>query len=389
MIINSPDKRNLLPNINIFNCILISILISSTFLSPVLVHAADIDTEININKQFAFKDIEFNLRSLIDGQGISFPEFWLETDIINNSHLLAGRKVLNQGPGHFSQLMLSAEGPPLDFIMLKKSYKYFDAEQMVAFLGEGVEKQLFVHRLENSTFIPHMTIGISEAMMASEKIHPAYYLPLPYWPYYLTAKLLDIDSEYNLHEDKYIGMDFIYTFSGGTEIYGELLVDEFPQKEVYGQPHKTAHLIGAYYPYNQTTSFRMEYSNVFKGVYLHRYPQNNYIHDDHFIGHWLGPDADQFDLEVSKKLGDKNEVTLGYRNIRRGSGNDVRDLAETDNQEGFLTEIVEENKLLRLGYKREIDENKSFKVNIETGQSRQNDLTSDIFNISLVLNLNI
>ena len=137
----------------------------------------------------------------------------------------------------------------------------------------------------SQSLIPNATIGLSESMMASKVINPAYYLPVPFWPYYLTAKLSGINNKHNQHEDKYIGIDFTYTFDNNTKLYGELLVDEYPQHSWANNPDKRAHILGLSYPYSKSINLRAEYSNVFNNVYQHRYSENKYKHDDNMIGH--------------------------------------------------------------------------------------------------------
>jgi hypothetical protein len=235
-------------------------------------------TDFELNNSHQFNNIELNTSLGIDNKGNNRNELWL---VLNKGwyDIILGRRVLSQGPGYFSQLMLSEQGPPLDMVMTRSNHKLFaetiTAEQLIAYLDEGVDKQLFVHRLESETLIPNMKIGISESMMTSKLINPAYYLPVPFWPYYLTAKLSGIDNDYNKHEDKYIGLDFTYTFDNNTQVYGELLVDEYPQHSWANNPDKRAHLLGLYYPYNANFKIRAEYSNVFNNVYQHRYPANN------------------------------------------------------------------------------------------------------------------
>lgn len=156
----------------------------------------------------------------------------------------------------------------------------FKVFQMTAFLEKENNRQLFIHRLSTASIFPGLEVGASEAMMVSEIIHPLYYLPLSFWPYYLSTKIIGMDSIYNDYTDHYIGLDFYYTFPNSdmrhthaslmleldfsytfpnrARIYGELLVDEYPFRWWHKNPDKRAHLLGVYYPLTPELEFRAE-----------------------------------------------------------------------------------------------------------------------------------
>lgn len=358
-----------------------------------LIIAKNFNPEIILYKKIQENWFDVNITGKLDTSGVSLPEFYFTFGAFNN-RVNIGSKYIKLGPGYFSQLMLSDKGTPLNIISYEGDFTWqkhdIDYFQMIAYLDEGVNKQLFVHRLSNNTLINNLEIGLSEAMMASRVIHPAYYNPLPFWPYYLTAKIIGLSSEYNSHEDKYIGADFIYQFDNGTQLYGELLVDEYAQVSWANNPDKRAHLIGLYYPVDKKTELRTEYSNVFNYVYLHRYPENRYTYNDKYIGHWLGHDGDVLDIEVKRKINNTQEVKVGVRLIRRGIGDMETDYGPDHQEKKFLSTITEENVLLRSGYRFEVNKTLSLGIEAELGKSFQLEgAEEDIFNLGCNVNIEL
>ncbi|MGB4006204.1 MAG: hypothetical protein WBK86_07435, partial [Halanaerobiales bacterium] len=209
-------------------------------------YGAGIAPELVLEKEYFLDEIilvnkmasNLNMVFFISSKGIELDELYVQGELFGGE-LTLGRKYQRSGPGYFSQLLLSDQGTPLTmishegkFIMKDKDEEYFlenDYIMLWAYLDEGVNKQFFYHRISNDTLIKGLEIGVAESVIASRQIHPAYYLPVPFLPYYLTSYIIGQDSIYNDNEDKYIGFDFTYSFANGAEIYGELLVDEFPQ----------------------------------------------------------------------------------------------------------------------------------------------------------------
>ncbi|HLV08632.1 MAG TPA: thermonuclease family protein, partial [Halanaerobiales bacterium] len=233
---------------------------------------------------------KFKISGELNHSGISLPEFYFSF-ALSDKQINAGRKYNKLGPGYFSQLLLSDRETALNMLSVKGDFMLegynIDYFQLFAFLDEGVNKWLFAHRLSSDQMIKNLEFGISETMMVSHKVHPACYLPLPYVPYYLTTYLIGQNTEYEIHDDKYIGMDFSYIFNNGARLYGELLVDEYPMVAGANNPDKRAHLFGFYYPLTTGNELRLEYSNVFNYVYLHRIEENHYSYNDNYLGHWL------------------------------------------------------------------------------------------------------
>ncbi|MEC9489166.1 MAG: capsule assembly Wzi family protein [Halanaerobium sp.] len=315
--------------------------------------------ELILQKDISWQQVEGHIELAAGRNGVALREAYLQLNTPLGI-LSAGRRLSPIGPGYFSRLLLS-DNIPLDQVRLDSEHNWFgydvSATQLVAFLGEGINKQFFAHRLSTTSLLPGWEIGVSEAMMVSEVIHGGFYLPLPFLPYYLTKKIVGIGSIYDDYGDNYVGVDFTYHLKQGGYLYGELLVDEYPQHEWANNPDERAHLLGIYYPINKKTELRAEYSNVFNYVYIHRLPQNNYIYRGSLLGHWLGPDGDVIDLELKRMFARDREVKLGIRYIRKGPGNLAEDYQpETKDEMQFLSSIVEERAVLRFAYEQQFKE---------------------------------
>lgn len=355
-----------------------------------------LDCSFQLEKELSFKNINFKISALIDDSGVHLTGLYM---VWPNSpgRLTVGKKYLRLGPGYFSQLVLSEEGPSLNHVALESKHTWFgmdfEAFQLIAFLGDGVKRKLFVHRLSTDSLLPGLEFGASEAMMVSEKEHPLYYLPLPFWPYYLSKKIIGINSVYDNYSDHYIGIDFTYTFSNRARVYGELLVDEYPYRSWHRNPDKRAHLLGIYYPLGRDLELRVEYSNVFNYMYVHRFPQNNYLYQGEPIGHWLGPDGDVLDMEFEKSAGKDRTLKLGLQYVRKGPGSfsEDYDTAEDYYATRFLSSIVERRAFFRLEYEAKLNRMLSAELGLKAGRiwDEVENTHKDVLLLGLGVNLSL
>lgn len=364
-------------------CLLLFITIGEKVKASALV--LEYNNSLNINNLFL--NISGGLKNdflYLDELSINIP--------FKKRNIIIGKHKISMGPGHFSQLMLS-NNCPLSMIYYENDFIFFDlslkGHVLVADIDSKINKKLFLHRVSFDSLFPGLHVALSESMMVHKMIHPAYYIPLPYWPYYLTAKLLGIYSEYNHYEDKYFGIDFTYNFDHEYKVYGELLVDEFPQISSANNPYKLASLIGFNYINSNDLIVRAEYSNVFNYVYVHRFPDNVYKHEDKPIGHWLGPDSDVFDIELERAFTSGNLYRIGFRHIRKGIGDFDKDYGSDHLEKMFMSEVTKREMLLRLGYEKDLYKSLRVILSLDVGKSYDyvNNMTTNIFNVLLKLKL--
>ena len=271
-------------------------------------------------------------------KGINLDELYLEKTI-KDYNLQIGKKHINLKDGDFLRLLINDQAPSLPMIYFNKKYKYFTGETAISFISESVNRKLFIHRLTNKTLIKDFQIGISEAVIVHENINPFYYIPQPYIPYYLIKKISGIYDQYNYYDDSYIGIDFIYD-NNNFMAYGELLVDEYPYQDFATNPDKRAHLVGLKIPIKNKYWFNIEYSNVYAGVYEHRFKENNYKYFDEYLGHRYGPDTVEYNMEFGI-VQNQYKYIFSFANIKNGP-NDMNGVKNVGDGGILLNEVVSE-----------------------------------------------
>lgn len=357
-----------------------------------VVYANDYDVGAFINKELSYKDYIFNITAGLNNKKIFFSNL---NCTLNNSwgEFIIGRQKAKIGPGYFAQLILSDNSFPLDMVYHKNKYTlengYMEGEQLIAFLNSNINRQLFIHRISTDILYPGLEVGLSESLMVFNKIHPSYYIPLPYWPYYLSKKMFAIHNEYDWYGDNYIGIDFKYRFDNNAKIYGEILVDEFPMASSHSHPDKRAHLIGIYYPINNNIVLRSEFSNVHSYTYTHRYSENNYVYQEKPIGHWLGSDGDVFDIEIENIVSDEFAYRYGLRYVRHGSINIFDEYEDSYVFKWYGNDIVKRDILIRMGLDQEFSNGFSVDLTAELGRTFSNEKADSVLNIDMGINIDL
>jgi len=292
------------------------------------------------------------------GDSVIFPS--LSNLDFPSLDLQIGRDSMRWGPAYTDSLILSDN--PLPFDMLKYSgaidlsdfgggqgslnfIKFFSLLNPLS----GIERYFSGQRLEYKA-TPTLTLGVSETAVISHDSSILFMNPLPFLPpYYLTrllADMLDQPSEINSNAS----IDIKWNFHSGITIYGEYMVDDFiltPETNPF--PNRTGFLAGAYFvnPLEfEDTDFRMEYTHINNYVYFPRHPWQDYLYEDEFIGNPLGPDADQFYLELSHQLTDELNLSLSYTGQRHGEGQSGDPLPSDPviaNENIFLSGIIEKS----------------------------------------------
>ena len=273
---------------------------------------------------------------------------------IDKHKLSIGKKHLKLNPGKINQLIINQNGPSVPLIYLEDDLKYFDVQQAVLFITEDKKRRLFLRRLSFDKIIKNFEIGFTEAIMASEYINFFYYFPYPYVPAYLYKKLSGLNNIYDQHDDVYAGIDLNYKYRK-IELYAELMVDEYPSHPGAANPNKRGHLIGFKLPFHNNYYINLEYSNVFAGVYEHRYEENDYTYLEENIGHTFGADVVEYDLRIGYK-NDNINYNLTYSNIKKGPniGEDgilLREVIEKINIISFNHEYYKDNRSYQLNFK--------------------------------------
>jgi hypothetical protein len=289
------------------------------------------------------------------------------------------------GPGHQGSLVLSDNSPAFD--MLKYS-GVIDLNNSGASLGKvnftkffslldplnGENRYFSGQRLEYKPF-DVLTLGLSETAVISYNSSLLFINPLPFIPpYYVTRWIADqINQPSEINSN--VGIDMELNFYPGIKLYGEWIADDFiltPKANPY--PNRTGFLTGAYFADpldNGNTDFRIEYTRINNFVYFPTHPWQDYLYQGEFIGHPLGPDADQLYLETTHHLSDKFNLSLSYTHERHGEGQAGTPLPSDPvvaNENIFLSGIIEKQQ----AYQAQLSYTISTQWELSAGITREN-----------------
>lgn len=271
--------------------------------------------------------------------------------------LLLGRDYMRWGPGYQGNLILSDNSSAFD--MLKYSgtidlndfgggYGKINFTKFFSLLGplDNQERYLLGQRLEFKP-IPILTLGLSETAIISQDSSLLFFNPLPFIPpYYVTWWIAKMFSPQEVNCN--VALDAEINLTQKIKLYGELMADDiifFPDVNPY--PNRTGFLTGAYFtdPLGSgNTDFRIEYTHINNYVYFPTYSWQDYLYQDEYIGHPLGPDADQLYLGLTHRLSDKFNLSLSYNQERHGEGQTGIPLPSDPviaNENIFLSGIIE------------------------------------------------
>lgn len=185
-------------------------------------------------------------------------------------------------------------------------------------------KYLSLHKIE--FVFKNLRLGLSEDIIFFNHFNLEYLNPLSF--YYFT--------QWNTGSDDNIlwNVEFAY-FKNKKKIYGELLIDDFAYQPATG-PHKLGGTIGGWiidFP-RKEWEVRVEYTAIQKWVYTHHEKGNTYTMRVKPLGHYIGPDGDLLNFEISIPfLSPWNSLKFRPFYRRKGEGSIWRDFKE--DKDGF------------------------------------------------------
>lgn len=253
----------------------------------------------------------------------------------------AGRDLVAWGPGYRSNLILSRDSDVYDLFKFTFRFKKFKYETFHGFLNADETKYLSGKRFEARIF-PWLQFGIAEAVVYGNRSIEFMYIN-PFIPINLAERHLG-DRDNNT-----ISFDFTYFSPFGIKAYGELFLDDFSvSKNLFNDyGNKWAVLLGALWvdPLGlPNTEFRVEAVRIQPFVYTHRDPINTYKNYNNPLGHWLGPDADDWFLEITHRPHRNLKLGLSWEQRRRGDNNINEGTPPEDRRIHFLDGVVERNR---------------------------------------------
>jgi len=277
--------------------------------------------------------------------------------------LTLGRDSLRWGPAYQGSLILSDNAPPLDLLKYSGTIDLndwggnFGQVNFTKFFSlldplEGQNRYFLGQRLEYKP-LETLTLGLSETAIISQGSSILFYNPLPFVPpYYATWWIASMLSPQEVNCN--VALDMELNFLPGIKLYGEWMADDFiffPEENPY--PNRTGFIAGAYFadPLGLgNTDFRVEYTHINNYVYYPTHPWQDYLYQGEYIGHPLGPDADQLYLELIHGLSDKLNLSLSYNYERHGEGQVGVPLPsdpQVANENIFLSGIIEKDQTFK------------------------------------------
>lgn len=280
---------------------------------------------------------------------------YLKSPILN---LTLGKDRFVWGVGQTGTLALSPTSPSISFFQYQITLPMIQYKYFISPLERETNRWLFGHRLDGK--LSSIQVGIWEMMLSSGEVFPAYYVPIPLFPLYAKQHISYkfFNRNYDRNSNAMLGIDFKYNIREIGELYGELLVDDFPGSIDSITPKKIAGLIGVCWDnfWNQCDLW-VEYIRINNFVYTHENPSSRYVSKGQPFGHWLGMDGDLWAIGVNQTYTEETELRWQLHYIRRGEGN------YTDNWQhefldeySFLTGVVETSCEIQIDVKHQFTE---------------------------------
>jgi len=303
---------------------------------------------------------------------------------ISDFYLLVGRDYMRWGPGYQGSLVLSDNSAAFDMfkysgtIDLNNSGESLGKINFTKFFSlldtlDEQNRYFSGQRLEYKPF-DNLILGLSETTIISEDSSILFYNPIPFIPpYYATWWIAGMFEPQEVNCN--VALDAEINLTQKIKLYGEWMADDFIfHPDVNPYPNRTGFLAGAYFadPFDSgSTDFRIEYAHINNYVYFPRHSWQDYLYHGEYIGHSLGPDADQLYLELTHHLSDRLNLSLSYKQERHGEGQMGIPLPSDPviaNENIFLSGIIEKQQ----AYQAELSYTISPQWEISASISREN-----------------
>ncbi|NIR70712.1 hypothetical protein GWN42_15610 [candidate division KSB1 bacterium] len=255
----------------------------------------------------------------------------------------AGRDLVEWGPGLRGSLILSRNSNFYDLFKFTFRYKKFKFEHIHGFLNADSTKYVAGHRLEIRPF-ENFQFALNETVVYGNRSVEFLYVN-PFVPIIISERHLG-DQDNNM-----ISFDaslFLYEFNA--QIYAEILFDDFSfAKDIFSSfGNKWGVLFGGYWvnPFGlKDTEFRFELMRIQPFVYSHKRRINTYSNYNNAMGHWLGPDADDWYFEVARQFHKNIRIGVFWEQRRRGQNDITQGTRPEDGRIHFLDGPVERNRI--------------------------------------------
>ncbi len=241
-----------------------------------------------------------------------------------NLSIQLGREPITVGYGYGSKLVLSGDGPAMDFLQFNFDYGIvhftsIHASTVGIFAPERDDRYTKFWAFNTLRFtLPGLfDIGIGEAIVYSGRgIEIAYLSPLAFYKF-IEMSLQDRDNGV-------LYLDIQTSFISNLELQGTFFLDEnilFNLGDFDSFTNKTGYQLGAFW-YEAFTinnlSWILEYTKIRPYVYSHTNIKNTYTAWETNLGHRIGPNADEIFTRFAYNVNSWIGASLEYRHLRSG-----------------------------------------------------------------------
>ncbi len=303
-----------------------------------------------------------------------------------------GRKIIAFGPGRYGYPILgplrTGEPAPLNTGFTAAGYDQVGYN----FTWGKLTYQKFFANVTESGFrlllgqrttydLGRFSFGFSEAALTNQQAPGYIYLPLPFIPVYfyqfLGYHVFKIPGT-NASINSAVDFDVTWRPSANVKLYGEYYIDDRPWPRLDRQTNqwiipewdKWWWKVGYQAGWEWKNAFKSpiltlygEYTRIGQYTYTSWHPGEwtpglDWTYQGRYIGDWLGPDADRFNLELVWSQTPHRQWSFAYRRIRRGEGKIGDHWYYVPGQtEVFLTGVVETSDSLTVGITRKSGNN--------------------------------
>jgi hypothetical protein len=293
------------------------------------------DGQIFGDKKLALEDLKLKQNFKLNEPGsvnFDFTEAYIKYKTKHISFQI-GREAITQGYGFSGKLFISETAPLFDFLKIHFKYKNVSYDFTHSWLlGSKFtipdtlagnitivnSKYLATHRL-NFNFWDKFNFGVWEGVIYTRRFPELAYLN-PF-NFYKSAEHSLQDRDNSL-----LGFNFKSNLFKNFQIYGTILIDDinFPLIGTGWYGNQLGYQVGLYFAGLKDTDIILEYTRIEPYVYSHRINENNYTHNGFLLGHWIGPNSDDFFIKINYLLSKRTVLSFFAEKIRHGKNQIVR-----------------------------------------------------------------
>jgi hypothetical protein len=247
---------------------------------------------------------------------------------LGSVHLQLGRTSSSWGPSLRTGLLLSDNAGTFPLFRLTADLPQARLTKIVASLerygGAPPGPVVLIATRLDWMVTPRFRLGFNESLVT------AWGGPLTMYDFLEPIPVVSqIIAGYEFHDrlgqsrDSTVAVDFDWLVQPGTRLYGVGFVNDMPER-IAERLARIGVLAGVFFadPFKSgDTNLRLEYSAVTNGTYTYpNFPVLAHAYLGRSLGHWFGPDGDDFYVELSRHLDPSTDLRFTYAYTRHGQG---------------------------------------------------------------------